>query len=145
MYITYVQRLVYASRFNKHLVFKVYFRYLCILRELMKKKSIISWAKMCISHRCFKNLKSSSIIVLCSEHSLHVRWCAVCPPASVGRFSACTKIETDGNEQEYLLVALCMSVLFCIYPVIVRNSFVRCTGVICCSVRRLELECIRHA
>ena len=76
----------------------------------------------------FVNIRFMS--VLCSEHSFHVRWCAVCPPASVQKFCACTKIETDGNEREYPLVVLCMSVLSCISPVIVRNSFVRCTGVI---------------
>ena len=55
------------------------------------------------------------------------------------------KIDTDGNEHEYPLVVLCMSVLSCISPVIVRNSFVRCIGVIRWSVRKLELERIRHA
>ena len=86
----------------------------------------------------FVNIRFMS--VLCSEHSFHVRWCAVCPSASVGKFCACTKIETDGNEQEYPLVVLSMSVLSCISPVIVRNSFVRCTGVIRCSVRGWNLN-----
>ena len=54
------------------------------------------------------------------------------------------KIETNGSEHEYPWVVLCMSVLSCISPVIVCNSFVRCTGVIRWSVRRLELERIRH-
>ena len=53
--------------------------------------------------------------VLCSDHSFHVRSCAVCPSASVGKFCACTKIETDDNEHEYPLVVLCMPVLSCIY------------------------------
>ena len=42
----------------------------------------------------------------------------------------------NGNEQEYPLAVVCMSVLSCISTVIVRNSIVRCTGVIRFSVRR---------
>ena len=36
MHFTYVQRLVYANRFNKHLILKLYFKYLYILKEVLK-------------------------------------------------------------------------------------------------------------
>ena len=86
----------------------------------------------------------SSIFVLCPFYVGNIRFipvmCSLCPSASVGNFCACKKNETDDNEQEYPLVVLCMSVLSCISPVIVRNSFVRCTGVIRCSVCRWNLS-----
>ena len=59
MHCTYVQRLVYANRFNKHLIFKLYFKYLYILKEVLKKMYLYtsSKAKTCIPNKCFKNLK----------------------------------------------------------------------------------------
>ena len=95
----------------------------------------------------FVNIRFMS--VLCSEHSFHVRWCAVCPSASVEKFCACSKIETDGNEQEYPFVVLCMSVLSCISPVIVRNSL-DCGGHFCypvmfVNIRFMSVLCSEHS
>ena len=50
MHFTYVERLVYANRFNKNLIFKLYFKYLYILKEVLKKMYLYTYskAKACI-------------------------------------------------------------------------------------------------
>ena len=65
----------------------------------------------------------------------------------VGKFCACTKIETDGNEQEYPFVIL--SVLSCISPVIVRNSLDYgghfCYPVMFVNIRFMSVLCSEHS
>ena len=69
MHIAYVQRLVYASSFNKHFMLQVYFRYLYILTELLKKNQHFL-EKTYIPNKGFKTLKCLKFIASCTYNNM---------------------------------------------------------------------------